>query len=538
MEKLNKKEDHMFTRWIFWIFNNLFCIVFLGLFISLCFFNNGFYKYNVIITLVAAIFVLGLGVFIYYHIRKCKVLKTQPYKVMVISMGVIFILQMIYVCLTTTSIGWDVGMVVGSAISDNPTENSLYFSRNTNNLFLAFSFRFVAYLYRIAFGNVEYIWHVLSVINVIAIDISIVLIFFIGKKMFSLKIAYIAYGLSVLLFGFFPWIIVPYSDTLAMPFTVLIFWLFLLLKDARKLRYRILLSVVIGSITFIGYLIKPTVVIVLIAALLITLVSTIGKWKNMVISMTSFFVIFATFAGGNPLWGKFIDQQNTYMLDKDIQIPFTHFIMMGMKEVKMGTEEDSPIYYGSYNVEDVSATFSKASTKEMQEMHLEVIKERFRNYGALGYLKFLINKARWVTSEGQFFWGLEGNFANYDNQSNFLANIIYNVNPSYNIYLYYSQGIWLFVFFMIVYPLFTKNKKEKYYYSVGISFIRCTIVGILLFILLFEGRSRYLILYLPYFSLLAAYGLLQLGDKVAKRWESENIWRHWHLKVIHKKKRE
>lgn len=515
MNKINKNKDSVFTGGALWIFNNLFCIVFLGLFISLCFFNNGSYKHNVFITLLIAIFIIGAGIFIYYHSKKCKVLRTHPYKVVAISIAIVFILQMIYVYLTTTSIGWDVGMVVGTAISDNPSENSLYFSHYTNNLFLVFTFRFVAYLCRLVFGNVERIWHVLSIFNVIAIDISIVLIFLIGKKIFALKFAYIAYGLSILLFGFFPWIIVPYSDTLAMPFTVLILWLFLLLKDASKLRYRILLSSVIGGVTFIGYLIKPTVVIILIAILLITLISTIGKWKDMVKGIALFIIILAIFAGGNSLWKEFIyHQQDTYSLDKDIQVPFTHFIMMGMKEVKMGAEEDSTIYYGPYNAEDVNATFSSASTKEMKEMHLEVIKERFQNYGPLGYLKFLINKARWVTSEGQFFWGLEGNFANYDNQSNFLTNIIYVMKPYYNIYLHYSQGIWVVVFFLIVYPLFTRNKNEKHYYSVAISLIRCTIVGILLFILLFEGRSRYLILYLPYFALLAAYGFQLFGDRL------------------------
>ncbi len=46
--------------------------------------------------------------------------------------------------------------------------------------------------------------------------------------------------------------------------------------------------------------------------------------------------------------------------------------------------------------------------------------------------------------------------------------------------------------------------------------LRCSILGILFFILLFEGRSRYLILYLPCFSLLSGWALSQLSEFLQK----------------------
>lgn len=514
MSIIKKTEDSAFSRGVLWVFNHLFCIIFLGLLLSLCFFNNASYKYNAFVTLLIALFIIGAGIFIYFHARKWSILRTRPYIVLAVSMGIVFLFQMIYVYLTTTNIGWDVGLVVGSAMTADPSEHNLYFSHYTNNLFLAFVFRIIAKLYFIIYGNHNNIWHALSVLNVIAIDFSIIILFLIGKKVFHLKLAYAAYAFSLLLFGFFPWIIVPYSDTLAMPFTVLLLWLVLLLKDASKIGYKVLLSILIGSVAFIGYLVKPTVIIILIAALLILLISTVCKWKRLGIHISCFLIIFAIFAIGNNLWKNYIyQQQDIYSLNEDIQVPLTHFFMMGMREMVMGTAENHTIFYGAYNEEDVIATFACESTEEMTEMHLRVIKERLQEYGPFGYLKFLINKARWITSEGQFFWGLEGNFANYDNQSNFLSNTIYVLKPYYTVYSHFSQGVWVAIIFLITYPLFVKKKDEKQYYSLAISLIRCAIFGILMFILLFEGRSRYLILYLPYFALLASYGASLLGDK-------------------------
>ena len=46
--------------------------------------------------------------------------------------------------------------------------------------------------------------------------------------------------------------------------------------------------------------------------------------------------------------------------------------------------------------------------------------------------------------------------------------------------------------------------------------MRCAIFGILCFILLFEGRSRYMINHLPFFVMLASYGFQSITDQIQR----------------------
>ena len=59
--------------------------------------------------------------------------------------------------------------------------------------------------------------------------------------------------------------------------------------------------------------------------------------------------------------------------------------------------------------------------------------------------------------------------------------------------------------------------------------IKLTIIGALLYLLLFEGgRSRYLIQYLPFFYLLSANGLARINDIVS----INGIKNHLHQRTI------
>ena len=61
--------------------------------------------------------------------------------------------------------------------------------------------------------------------------------------------------------------------------------------------------------------------------------------------------------------------------------------------------------YGAYNADDFFFTASLFNTEAMRAADREVILERLSNFGLIGYAHFLINKARWVTSDGTFYWG-------------------------------------------------------------------------------------------------------------------------------------
>jgi hypothetical protein len=87
--------------------------------------------------------------------------------------------------------------------------------------------------------------------------------------------------------------------------------------------------------------------------------------------------------------------------------------------------------------------------------------------------------------------GMEGGFLQTDFENatplqSFLRNLVYRQGAYYDIYVY----------------------------SEGLLIIRLCVIGIFLFVLLFEGRARYLINHLPYLCLLAGYGFNAAAETV------------------------
>lgn len=141
---------------------------------------------------------------------------------------------------------------------------------------------------------------------------------------------------------------------------------------------------------------------------------------------------------------------------------------------------------------------------------MQVVKQRLNNFGFLGYLKFLYNKANWILSDGTFFYGCEGKWIyKYYNESDIAkyAQQFINIDSDkyQNITANIMQTAWILV---IVGLIFSKNKKDDNNY---INISKFAIIGIVLFIMLFEGRSRYLINYIPIFILVGTYGLDNLN---------------------------
>ena len=64
---------------------------------------------------------------------------------------------------------------------------------------------------------------------------------------------------------FLPYIIIPYTDTISMVFPILIFYLYIKIKEEKNENKRAFFTILEGMLTILGYHIKPTIVIVVIA---------------------------------------------------------------------------------------------------------------------------------------------------------------------------------------------------------------------------------------------------------------------------------
>lgn len=161
--------------------------------------------------------------------------------------------------------GWDVRFVTGEKA------NTYYFSTYPNNLFLSGLFR---YLQRIALRlGMRSKYLPLVVCSGACLTVSMVLITYVARKTLGYKAGYCTLALSFVCIGLTPWMLVPYSDTYAMPFTTAILWAFLCIDDPR---------VKWGSITLlaaIGYQIKPTVIFACAAVIFVALLDMEGTGR-------------------------------------------------------------------------------------------------------------------------------------------------------------------------------------------------------------------------------------------------------------------
>lgn len=528
------------------IFTRIFLVVFaIVFFIDLFFNTNDLIHYRMIDAFYIGASVLGLLLVGFYingfFSNKLKLLHKSSFYIFVCIM--IFILQIIVAKAIYFEVGWDVSAIIKNAdfLVNNPLAfEHNYFMMYPNNLFLLFIFAIICKISEgLAFIDYKFL---LVVINVIMVDLAILFTILSVKKLFNKKATIVSAVLFIVLFGFSPWIVVPYSDTLSMVFPIAIFYLYLKLKDLkndddaikkvevegvvnkknkslkrRTKQFIILIS--IGILATIGSQIKPTIIIVLIAILIAEFIRNIKSFKGILALFASIFIVLLSFVTWKGIYNKKIENYtiNGYNISDryDVEFPFTHFAMMGLQSVHV---ENRGTIYGAYVPEDVVFTESIKGKDEKAKANIEEIKRRLKSFGPVGYLKFLVGKGLWVLSDGSFYYGGEGHFMiSEPYATGTLATKLQNIFLSYGDkffgLVHIFQGAWLLILFLVIYPLFEKG---RFKYDNSLFVIRITITGIVLFLLLFEARSRYLINHIPFFILLAGYGFNLVYERFLK----------------------
>lgn len=509
----NKRIENRLQFVLFQVFTWIFLLVFTYLFLGAFLFNTNSYKigrFNNFYELIAFI-AIGSGITLLYYFCKYAFHKLHMYhyiekhwiSIMLFFMLLMFIVQTKYFLNFPNIFGWDVGLIYNAAENGLNADSITYFSWYPNNLLLLFIYKFI---HRIALLTTQNSFiNLLVIFNIVCTDLSIVALFFTAKMMFGLKQAYLSLYLSLILYAFFPWNICTYTDTVTLPFGIGLFLLYLLLYQAQRPFSKAMIGICMGIIVVIGCLIKPTIIIVAIAIIILHLMLSLGSLKVFAkfakffgIVLLSALIAFIT----SHLFEKY---QTVIKLQPDKTVPVEHFILLG------SYQNQAQNLFGTWNPEDTNLTFSQPNTQAMKKAEIVAIKKRLSRYGIKGYLSFLDKKARWVTEDGTFFWGGEGQFMQYDFNAKsqlelFIRNVVYVPGKYFKPYAYMLQGIWLFILFLCCFPILRKKK----YSDPNILIVRLTLLGILLFLLLFESRSRYLINHLPFFCLLAVYGFHEM----------------------------
>lgn len=429
-------------------------LMFFGLLISLCFFNNSSWDLDTAQQMMmAAIFFCALIIVSVLLSRLQKVQSIESLSLqllMAITLLCLLPMQIYLVVSIYAPVGWDVSGVVDHAAAEAPVD-PVYLSIFPNNLLLFFIIRLIINLMR--FAGITDIWLGLSLVNILIVDLSLVLSVITLKKV---NPKFTASPLLIIIFslliGLSPWLIAPYSDVFLIPVVSALVLLCVIAAQEENRKKRLIYVMLIGVLFAIGWLIKPIIIAIaaaLIVVLMLQLIKNRSKVKVQAL-FCSYMLPVITFTVSFILvifmFNTYVRHQNIIAIDETLRTPMTYTIATGLT-TRISSSNSNVRSYGAWSP-DVAAFNFLRDPQEKNRIYLGMIRQSLQEFGVAGYLEFLVNKARWITSEGNFFWHGESNDMDITtSDSGFLQNLLYTNGIYFRNWLHIVNGLWIVVFF-------------------------------------------------------------------------------------------
>ena len=281
-----------------------------------------------------------------------------------------------------------------------------------------------------------------------------------------------------------------YTDTTTLFYAPLAVWLWLCLRDERRLRRWLLLALVLGVVIGFGMKQKYSVVIALVALLIDGLLRAPKKAAAVAAAAAiGFFAWSAVFDGF--MYAHILDKEKA----EDAATPFLSWIMMGLKGD------------GTHNPEDNYLIWYWPTAEEKEEQARTELIARLEEMGPLGYLSFLNRKG--VRSFGTGDLNVMNTAADSPMRDSFIVQCIWQQGRWHTQFLYITQGYHLAVFaLMLGGAVLALRRRDGRCFVPHLSYF-----GLYLFLLLWEARQRYQINYLGIYLICAAFGLQMLCEK-------------------------
>lgn len=375
--------------------------------------------------------------------------------------------------------GWDYQIVVRCAIDyrNGITELPPYFSLWPNNtpllwILVAF-FRLMNLV-----GMTDYMSR-LVILNCLLIALSVLFTFLAADCMFEPPAALTVAVISMVYPGLFLYGAIAYTDTFSLFFVAAAVLCYTKARDAgKKEKDETLWLVLFSAAVILGAAIKITVLVLLIACS-VDYLFTRSRKKAVHILMCAACVVL-TFVLTDLA-------KRPATLEGYPEIPFTHWIMMGLEG------------NGGYNDDDYQLVLS-VPEEERARFTRQEITRRIKAKGFDGMTEHLKEKLSYIMSDGACY--APSKLDRGALKPRFIHEFVVETGR-YSKYLYiYSDRLQLaLILFEVVGVLIQRNGRIK------LSFVRLARIGIIVFLLIWEARSRYLVNFLPLFFISAGAGI-------------------------------
>lgn len=436
--------------------------------------------------------------------------------VSVILLSCFFILVLLVLMFFRVTPSWDFGDVLTGArdiAEKKPLSYREYFEMYPHNLnpaiLIGLFLRFT--------GNTYWSPYIMNVIHIMA---AVIIAYLLSIKILGIKLSTIV---AIILLFFTPVYLyspIVYTDTLSMPFPIiaLYFWVLAKSSKTKTLPKYLFFYALIGSFSAFGYLYKPVAAIGIIAAAIETILrgkhfDKEGSRSNLSLFITNRFLPVAT----SLLFFVLVLQAfNSYSsasgysrnIHTDKTFPYTHWLMLG---VNTPFAEGGTSYgYGGFSHEDMFYTKSLPTYKLKQAETTRIFIQRVRDMGPKGYLEFLSKKLEYVWNDGTYYVLVKLTREPLNPAPNRITGGDGVSNAAYLTIAQFVQSTVLLLM-LVVFISSLRGLCNQVSRMMG-----SMCLGILVFLLFWEARSRYIVTLIPLFAVLAGGGI-GLLENIFKR---------------------
>ena len=287
---------------------------------------------------------------------------------------------------------------------------------------------------------------------------------------------------------------VLYTDTFSMPFVLLALCCMLQIDDRTPPRTLLLLILGYSISLLIGCLIKTTCLILFIAAAIVWLLTLHPKRAAACILIPLFIVSVGMQAFNYTISHSIFDSDEAAQK----KVPLLHWFMMSLP-----TDDN---YYGSNREEDYAYTYSlmaqNASEEEILQSIYERIGERLSSFTSFkDVFSAVLRKNANYIGDGTF--GMTEMLDDMPIRENILSQFVLYDRPYYSLYTSVCGGMWYAHLLLSAFVCLKDVEKRQFDLAIPI----IAFLGLIIFEMLWEARSRYLFNLTPLIFLISACGM-------------------------------
>lgn len=396
--------------------------------------------------------------------------------------------------------GWDFGSVYQGAVelaedgcfSDN---SSWYFTTYPNNLAVCM---FLAGIFKLFGGFCSYI--TLGILlNVGLILLGLFFFCLLARRLYGVRYAALGMLLCLFFLPFYMHTPIFYTDTFALPFVSGALLTYQLRERDR--RFLLLTGVILAA----GYKIKGSLGVILIALLIhLWLCRESGK-ERLIRSLLLLlpFLALVSFLTVIPAKCSGLSKEESYQNE----FPMEHWVALGLVDS------------GGYNADVYWMTASTEGKAEKQAVDREFIQQKLEEYGISGMVDHLREKVIFTWGDGVYF--APEKLQRDPLKTSWLHNwVLYN-GRDYTYTYRYCNAVQLLILGGILLSLlrnFVKKGNPREMQALQLS-----VLGLFLFLLIWETRSRYLVNFVPVFLLLGLDGMQEIRNRLLSLSERKRL---------------